>query len=214
MIFAAVTGPMPGSVSSCSAVARLRSIGPPAPAGGPGSAAAAIAARRRLAPDRDVDLVAVVERRGEVELPIGLRDVDPRPEPACRAHRVADPRPRGQAEHARVGDRAADLDDHRRAGPSGTPGTSPPPDASAIPAAPSTSIPGSPRLASIKATAHTAIATATAPIDSHGNPRAAGSDAGAPASGDSSARHGAPDGSTGETTPRRAAGGRLGAVGP
>jgi hypothetical protein len=74
-ILAAVTGPMPGSVSSSSAVAVLRSI-----------AVAALApplrrrrtAGRRLAADRDVDLVAVTHGRGQVELAVGQGSVDPR----------------------------------------------------------------------------------------------------------------------------------------
>ena len=70
-----------------------------------------------LASDRDVDLVAVVERCGEVELPVGEPDVDPRTEPAGGRHRVADPGPSRQPEHPGVGDGAAHLDDQHHAAP-------------------------------------------------------------------------------------------------
>ena len=45
-----------------------------------------------LAPHGHVDLVPVVDRRGEVEPPVCLRRVDPRPEPAGGVDRIEDPR--------------------------------------------------------------------------------------------------------------------------
>ena len=59
MIFAAVVGPTPGSVSSCSAVAELRSTG--------ADVAARRRRRRRRAADGHDDLLAVGERRREVD---------------------------------------------------------------------------------------------------------------------------------------------------
>ena len=75
---------------------------------------------------------------------------------------------------------------------------------------PSTSITGSARDTNRNAAAPTTTAIATAPIATHGVPRGVGSASAGAVSAASSARHGAPDGSTGEQLPggpRRAGGG-------
>ncbi len=90
-ILAAVTGPTPGSVSSCSGVAALRSMRPgavdPPPGAGPARAPPGPPPAVGLAADGDVHLVAVLERGREVELPIRAVGVHARPEAARRGDR-------------------------------------------------------------------------------------------------------------------------------
>ena len=69
---------------------------------------------RRIVARRDADLVAVVQRRGEVQLPPGSVSVDSWAVAARRADQIADPSTRWQAVDARVLDRADDLHDERR----------------------------------------------------------------------------------------------------
>ncbi len=68
---------------------------------------------RRLAAHRDVDLVAVVQWRRQVQLPVRKARIDPRPEPAGRRDGVPDPRTGGELVHARLRDRATDLDNEQ-----------------------------------------------------------------------------------------------------
>ncbi len=118
MIFFAVAGPTPSSVSSCSRVAVLRLIGcagAVVPAGAAVAGPAAAGARRgSRRPHWDEDLATVLELRRAVDLAqIG----------ACRRaagalERVLDALARRQAVDAGVLDRARDVDDH--ATPAGT----------------------------------------------------------------------------------------------
>ena len=123
MIFSAVAGPIPGSASSSAWVARLRSTG--AARNGAGSPGAGRCARgrdrRRVIARRDPHLVAVVERRGEVELALGPARVDARAVSAGRRDEVADPRAGRQAEHAGSRDGTDDLDDDLASGPGAGP---------------------------------------------------------------------------------------------
>ena len=115
MIFAALTGPMPGSVSSCSAVAVFRSMGPPAARTPPRCRRHPSVARRlgRIVPRRHDDLVAVVQQRREVQRPPDAIRGDPRPIAAGRRDRVPDPGAGDEPDHARVDDRALDVDDQQ-----------------------------------------------------------------------------------------------------
>ncbi len=62
--------------------------------------------------DRNEDLLAVGERRGEVD----ERDVGARRRSACRRDRVGDPRAGRQVVEARPADGPCDVDDELRGG--------------------------------------------------------------------------------------------------
>ena len=118
MIFSAVTGPIPGSVSSCSAVAVLRSTrAAPPPAGA--SLATGATVRRRVVPGRHADLVPVGQHRREAELDRDPGRIDARPVPAGRGDEVRHPRTGRQSEHARPDHGSDDLDDDLASGRSG-----------------------------------------------------------------------------------------------
>ena len=114
-IFWTVTGPTPGSASSWSAVAWLRSTGPvaaPAPAGPLAVGPPAVGPVDPGASSRDGTRTRSPSLRVAARLSCSLRPggVDPGTVAAGRREQVADPRPDGQPEDARVGDRPDDLD--------------------------------------------------------------------------------------------------------
>ena len=106
MIFAAVTGPIPGSVSSCSAVARLRSMGPRAPPDcrrrRPCSAAAAAGAL--AASPRTGTWTSSPSRSGAARLSCRSASAASTrgPNPPAAVDRVPDARTGGQPVHARA----------------------------------------------------------------------------------------------------------------
>ena len=105
MIFAAVDGPIPGSASSCSAVALFRStiVLPEAPE------AAAASARRHD------HLLAVRQRRGEID----RGDVGARGRAARRGESVVDTRSRRERVEPGSAHRARDVHDESGRGARG-----------------------------------------------------------------------------------------------
>ena len=126
-IAAAVTGPTPGSASSCSAVAVLRSSGAPDDCVDPPAGAVAVSpvgddgAADRTAQcgglpgcrcEADDDLLAVGQPARQVE----TDSVGAVKRAAGRRHRVVHPRTRGQGDQSRRLDQADDADHDRLPG--------------------------------------------------------------------------------------------------
>ena len=111
-----VTGPIPGSPSSWSAVARLRLIvpagAPAAPGADAGPPRSRSAARGGIGCGRYTDrhLLPVADPAGQVE----LGEIGAGQGSTGRRHRVGDPRTRRHLDQPRVADLARDIDHERR----------------------------------------------------------------------------------------------------
>ena len=111
MIFCAVAGPTPSSVSSCSAVALFRLTGGPLAApDAPALPAEGRGDRATARPHRDDDLLAVDDLRGEVD----RVDVAVRTRAAGALHGVLHTRPRGKPVDAGLANCSGDVDDRPR----------------------------------------------------------------------------------------------------
>ena len=121
MIFAAVTGPIPGSASSSDVVARFRSTGRRGDAGGRAAAAGLAATGRpqaglawalaRIVPRWDDDPVAVLQSLGQVQGGRRPRRVDSRAVATGRGDRIGHALAGGQVVQPRPGNGPGHLDD-------------------------------------------------------------------------------------------------------
>ena len=103
-IFCAVTGPMPGKVSSCSALAELSEIGPPAACRPRGCAGG-----RRCSCPRHEHLLPVGDGRSEVH-----RGAIGPTEPTCQRDRVRDAGAGANVDETGPPNRALDVHDEQR----------------------------------------------------------------------------------------------------